>query len=103
MAVLLLGIICQLHQPRRGTTWFTTRPAEGGPRFRGRLLPADHVAMQVQRPRSGLLRTAFLTTLAGTLTLPILALGDDRTPVVLQSLHFAPTAIDTSTGAAQVT
>src|SRR5260370_42661202 len=59
--------------------------------------------MQVQRPRSGLLRTAFLITLAGTLMLPIQALGDDSTPVVLQSLQFSPTTIDTTSGAAQVT
>src|SRR5258706_9323948 len=59
--------------------------------------------MQFQRPRRGLLHTAWLTALAGTLIVPVLALGDDSSPVELQALQFTPSAIDTTTGAAQVT
>jgi hypothetical protein len=46
--------------------------------------------------------TCLLVLTAGVLA-PGPVLADDSTPVVLQSLQFSPTAIDTSTGAAQVT
>jgi len=60
--------------------------------------------MQVQRFRRVLFRQASLVTLAGTLLLPVLAIGgDDTIPPELKSLRFTPATIDTSTGAAAVT